>query len=104
MDWGLYTLDTIIDNSDLRKSHFLALTNFGHHALHHLLPTIDHGMLPQLYPILYRTMHEFDTDLQEFPWFFHLYGQLKQLARVQPTDYPTRLKMRLDFLTKYIGR
>lgn len=96
-DWGLYTLDTVIDNSALRKSHFLALTNFGHHALHHLLPTLDHGILPQLYPVLYQTMHEFDTELEEFPWFFHICGQLKQLARIEPTDYSTRVQKRLDY-------
>lgn len=98
MDWGLYSLDTVLDNSDLRKSHFLALTNFGHHALHHLLPTLDHGLLPQLYPILYETMHEFNTDLQEFPWYFHIYGQIKQLARIEPTDYQKRIDLQLGFL------
>lgn len=84
LDWGLYTLDTVIDNSDITKSHFLALTHFGHHAMHHLFPTLDHGILPQLYPILFETMSEFETDLRTFPWFFHIYGQLKQLARDKP--------------------
>lgn len=98
MDWGLYTLDTVIDDSNL-KSHFLALTHFGRHAMHHLLPTVDHGLLLQLYPILYKTMHEFDTHLEEFPWYFHISGQLKQLARIEPTDYPTRIQRRLAYST-----
>lgn len=96
LDWGLYSLDTVIDNSDL-KAPLLALTHFGHHALHHLLPTIDHGLLPQLEPVLYETMREFDTELCQFPWMFHIVGQLKQLARVQKTDYQSRLRMRLAY-------
>lgn len=96
LDWGLYTLDTVIENSDT-KAPVLALTHFGHHALHHLLPTIDHGLLPQLYPVLYETLRDFDTELNEFPWFFHICGQLLQLARVQPTDYMQRQRMRLAY-------
>lgn len=94
-------MDTIIDNSDL-QSPLLSLTHFGNHALHHLLPTIDHGLLPQLYPVLYETLREFDTHLEAFPWSFHVVGQLKQLARVQPTDYGQRLRMRMAYLNGYL--
>lgn len=99
LDWGLYTMDTVIENSDT-KGAVLALTHFGHHALHHLLPTVDHGLLPQLYPVLYETLRDFDTELNEFPWFFHICGQLLQLARVRPTDYTQRLRMRLAYAVR----
>lgn len=97
MDWGLYILDTVIDNIDFCKNHFVALTSFGHHALHHLLPTIDHGLLPKLYPILFQTMEEFETEFKAYPWYFHVYGQLKQLSRVKTTNFETRVKQRSAF-------
>lgn len=96
LDWGLYTMDTVIENSATGGA-VLALTHFGHHALHHLLPTVDHGLLPQLYPVLYETLRDFDTELSAFPWFFHIGGQLRQLARVRPTDYAERVRMRLAY-------
>lgn len=94
LDWGIYSLDTIMDNSDLRKHHFLALTHFGHHALHHLLPTVDHGVLNELYPTLFETMAEFEVDLEAYPWYHHVYGQLRQLARIEPNPLDSLQKMR----------
>lgn len=96
LDWGIYSLDTVMDNTDLRKTHFLALTHFGHHALHHLFPIIDHGVLPKLYPVLFRTMKEFEVELDAYPWYHHVYGQLKQLARIHPNP--------IDSLEKYRNR
>lgn len=93
MDWGIYSLDTVMDNTDLRKHHFLALTHFGHHAMHHLFPTIDHGILPDLYPILYDTMAEFDIELDAYPWYHLVYGQLQQLARVEPNSFSSLEKL-----------
>lgn len=93
LDWGIYTIDTVMDNTDLRKHHFLALTHFGHHAMHHLFPTIDHGVLHKLYPVLFKTMKEFDVELDAYPWYHLVYGQLKQLARIEPN--------RLDSLEKF---
>lgn len=83
-----------MDNAELRKHHFLALTHFGHHALHHLFPTIDHGILSQLYPILFETMAEYDVDLECYPWYHHVYGQLRQLARVTPNPFDSLEKLR----------
>lgn len=93
MDWGIYSMDTLMDNSDIRKHPFLALTHFGHHALHHLFPTLDHSVLPQLYPILYKTMEEFEVELDANPWYHMVYGQFMQLARTQTNP--------IDSLEKY---
>lgn len=94
LDWGIYTLDTIMDNSFLRKHHFLALTHFGHHALHHLFPTLDHGVLSQLYPILFQTMDEFEVELGAYPWYHHVSGQFRQLSRIQPNPIDSLEKLR----------
>lgn len=93
-DWGIYILATVMENSDTGKNHFLALTHFGHHALHHLFPTFDHGILSELYPILFETMNEFEVELGAYKWYQHVYGQLIQLARVtsNPIDSLERLR------------
>lgn len=94
LDWGIYSLDTIMDNTDLRKHHLLALTHFGHHAMHHLFPTIDHGLLEGLYPTLFETMREFEVDLESYPWFNNIYGQFRQLARVEANPLNSLQKFR----------
>lgn len=93
MDWGIYCLDTVVDNSALSGNHLAALTHFGNHVIHHLVPTIDHGVISQFYPILFETVIEFETAFAEYPWYALIIGQLKQLARNRPTtDDPMKRK------------
>lgn len=87
-DWGLFQVDTIIDRGDLKGSQFLVLTHFGDHALHHLFPTLDHGILPQLYPVLYETLEEFKCELRECNHLEHMLGQHKQLIRIKANPKP----------------
>ncbi|KAI8118036.1 Cytochrome b5-related protein [Lucilia cuprina] len=87
-DWGLYQVDTIIDRGDLKGSQFLVLTHFGDHVLHHLFPTLDHGILPQLYPVLYETLEEFKCELREINHLEHIIGQHKQLLRIETNPKP----------------
>lgn len=94
LDWGIYTLDAIMDVTNLRKHHFLALTHYGHHALHHLFPTLDHGILPELYPELYKTMEEFEVELDAYPWYHMVYGQFMQLARTETNPIDSLEKLR----------
>ncbi|XP_037928359.1 cytochrome b5-related protein [Teleopsis dalmanni] len=87
-DWGLFQVDTIIDRGDLKRSQFLVLTHFGDHILHHLFPTLDHGLLPQLYPILYKTLDEFKAELRECNHLEHIIGQHQQLLRIKTNPKP----------------
>ncbi|BFF94378.1 cytochrome b5-related protein [Drosophila madeirensis] len=87
-DWGLYQLDTIIDRRDVKWSHLLVLTHFGDHALHHLFPTLDHGVLRHLYPELNQTMQEFDGELREMNHWGHIKGQTQQLLRMEANPVP----------------
>ncbi|KAI9585947.1 cytochrome b5-related protein [Glossina fuscipes] len=90
-DWGLFQVDTIIDRVDLKSSQFLVLTHFGDHCLHHLFPTLDHGILPELYPIFYETLDEFKAQLREYNHFQHILGQHRQLLRVKSNLKPPGL-------------
>lgn len=81
-DWGLYQLDTVMDREDIKGSQFLVLTHFGEHALHHLFPTLDHAILPQLHDVFYETLEQFEYDIRDCSWFEHIIGQHRQLARI----------------------
>lgn len=81
-DWGLYQLRTITDRSDIKSQHFWSLTHFGDHTLHHFFPTMDHGVLPQLYPIVLKTLEEFKGGkLRELTFVEHIIAQNRQLLR-----------------------
>lgn len=90
MDWGIFQVDTMVERRDIQGNHFMVLTNFGDHVLHHLFPTLDHGLLNDLYPILYETLLEFKVELR-FQHFFELVaGQHRQVARIWSSE---RLKI-----------
>lgn len=86
LDWGIYQLDTVMERADIKGSIFFTLTHFGDHALHHLFPTLDHAILPQLEAILEKTCKEFDAESTSCSWIHHIIGQHKQLARIETTD------------------
>ena len=73
-----------MERQELRGNTFLALANFGDHALHHLFPTLDHGLLPQLYDMFFQTLVEFEAESQCYPWYEAVKGQFLQLTRVEP--------------------
>nr|CAD7453415.1 unnamed protein product [Timema tahoe] len=87
-DWGLGQLDTLRDRPDIQSNLFLALTQFGHHALHHLFPTVDHSRLEKLYPIMMETCKEFGIEYEEKSIWDMLRGQFQQLARTTPNPHP----------------
>ncbi|XP_058057078.1 cytochrome b5-related protein-like [Anopheles bellator] len=87
IDYAVYQLAAVIDRSDTKGSLFMVLTTFGDHCLHHLFPTLDHGILPQLYPVFFETCHEFETVYREMPWLQQIIGQHKQLARIETMTY-----------------
>ncbi|KAK5641847.1 hypothetical protein RI129_010394 [Pyrocoelia pectoralis] len=60
LDWGINQLDTVNDRQFVTGNKFLVLISFGDHALHHLFPTLDHGLLHHLYPIVEETLKEFN--------------------------------------------
>lgn len=84
-DWGIFSIDTVMERQELKGNKLLALTQFGDHALHHLFPTLDHAVLSELYDILFETLLEFEAELQCYSWFFEtIKGQFKQMTRTKP--------------------
>ncbi|OAD59365.1 Cytochrome b5-related protein [Eufriesea mexicana] len=81
LDWGLLELDAVRDRKVIDDSNFLVLTNFGLHALHHLLPTVDHYYLTRCSNAFEETCKEFGINTKKFTQWQLVKGQFKQLIR-----------------------
>lgn len=84
MDFGIFQLTSNIDRRDVKQSQFWTLVTFGHHTLHHLFPTIDHGVLPQFHEVFLETCKDFSWELREYSWWPLIKGQFQQLSRTKP--------------------
>lgn len=62
-DFGEYQLTTSRDRSDVSHNHFTAMAFYGNEVLHHLFPTVDQAILPQLRSVLAETCDEFNVKL-----------------------------------------
>ncbi|XP_061510894.1 cytochrome b5-related protein isoform X1 [Anopheles gambiae] len=87
MDFGLYQMATIVERRGVEGSLLKVLTTFGDHYLHHLFPTLDHAILPQLNDVFLATCEEFGAGKRLSSWFSQYIAQNLQLARVQPKQY-----------------
>ncbi|CAG9798365.1 unnamed protein product [Chironomus riparius] len=81
LDFGVYQLAATFDRFEFQKNSFAVLTTFGQHIGHHMFPTLDHALLPQLNDIIYDTCKEFEADLVMYPWYKLFIGQFIQLTR-----------------------
>ncbi|XP_063972451.1 cytochrome b5-related protein-like [Diachasmimorpha longicaudata] len=84
LDWGLLELDTVRDRDVIDNNYFFNLTQYGHHSLHHLMPTVDHGYLHLCVPALTETCREFGINMVNFSPLELIKGQFRQLRRVKP--------------------
>ena len=90
LDWGLAQLDATADSRDVTGFLLTELSMFGNHILHHLFPTLDHGLLDSLRPVLQRTCDDFNLPkhLTQSPSIYNqkelVIGTLQQLARTKP--------------------
>ena len=81
LDFGYIQMGATIDRIQSDTNLFTALSSFGTHTLHHLFPSIDHGLLPQLKDVFEETCNEFDVEMRKFHWYKLMRGQFKQLER-----------------------
>ncbi|XP_052895555.1 cytochrome b5-related protein-like [Anopheles moucheti] len=87
IDFGLYQMATIVERRGVEGSLLKVITTFGDHYLHHLFPTLDHAILPQLNGVFLATCHEFDVGKRCSSWFSQYLAQNLQLARVHAKQY-----------------
>ena len=87
LDFGIYQLLTTIDRTEVRTNLFTTLAYFGDHILHHMFPSLDHAVLPQLRDILIQTCIEFEGELREFSLFDAFIAHYQQLGRTETISY-----------------
>jgi fatty acid desaturase len=80
-DFGIYQVRSVIERTGAKANLFMSLTTFGDHILHHLFPSIDQALLPQLNDILFETCKEFREEIREYSIFDGFVGQFQQLER-----------------------
>jgi len=83
MDFGIYQMLTTFDRTEANSSLPYCILYFGDHVLHHLFPTLDQTLLPQLRGILEKTCKEFDVDYVRYGTVESFLGLLKQIARTE---------------------
>lgn len=84
LDFGEFQLSTTVDRSEANASTFSSLALHGDQVLHHLFPTLDSSILPQLRETLRQTCKEFDIDLRpETTMLQATLGHFKQLYRTE---------------------
>jgi hypothetical protein len=88
-DWGLGQLDAVRDRRDVDGILLAELTMYGNHILHHLFPTLDHGILDIIRPIFKETCLDFKLPAEwaqsQSPYnqWDLVVGVIQQLARTQ---------------------
>lgn len=74
-----------MEKQEILGNGLLTVCNFGDHAMHHLFPTLDHGLLPALYDDFFETLEQFEAEFVCKPWFFEITkGYFQQMARIEP--------------------
>lgn len=99
-DWGIFQLETVIDRTEINGNHFLVMTHFGEHTLHHLFPTLDHQVLPHLTGVFNRTCEDFDTFHRITSQGDLVLGQFRQLSRTRTNGPQERDSYWRGLLTK----
>ena len=91
-DWGLCQLDAVRDRWDVDGNLLAELTLYGNHVLHHLFPTVDHGILDELRPVFRQTcrdfgIDDFDYECSPFSQWQLAVGAVRQLVRTKPRQW-----------------
>lgn len=92
LDYGIYQMCATIDRLEANLNLATTLTAFGNHTLHHLFPSLDHALLPQLREILLQTCEEFEWKLKKYSMLHAAIEQFKQLGRTKIVTLEERKK------------
>ncbi|CAB3236902.1 unnamed protein product [Arctia plantaginis] len=82
-DWGMHQIEALLDRKDVNNNVFAVIILFGDHALHHMFPTLDHGILRHLRPIFIEICEKFQANYQVSTQFQLVLGQIKETMRTE---------------------
>lgn len=81
-DFGEFQLNATIDRKEANFNLFTTLAYSGEQVFHHLFPTVDCAIIPQLKDTLKQTCKEFDIELRpETTLLWTTWGSIRQLYR-----------------------
>lgn len=83
LDFGMFQLAATVDRKESNSNLMMSLISFGHHSFHHLFPSLDHSLLPQLKETFLETCKEFDVEFQKFTFLQAVVAQYLQLGRTE---------------------
>lgn len=83
LDFGIYQLGATFDRHESNSNLFMTLAHFGLHSLHHMFPSLDHALLPQLQETFEKTCIEFEVETKKFSFLYGFVGHFQQLARTK---------------------
>lgn len=83
LDFGVYQLSATVDRIEAKSNLFTTLALFGDHVLHHMFPSLDHSLLPQLRSTFIETCVDFKEELSEITLLDALIAQFQQLSRTE---------------------
>lgn len=83
MDFGIYQMLTTFDRIEANSSLPISILFFGDHVFHHLFPTLDQALLPQLRGIFEKTCKEFGVEYIKYGTVESFLELLKQIARTK---------------------
>lgn len=81
----MHELEAVMDRTDINGNIFKVMTFFGDHALHHLFPTLDHDVLPRLYPVFLEHCEKFKANFRMTSSFDLFIGQIKMAVKKDVT-------------------
>lgn len=102
LDFGMFQIGATMDRTEANMNSFLTLILFGEReflidnlfnpydpikfsdTLHHMFPTLDHLVLPQLRDLLIETCKEFNISVREMKWNELIIPYFQQLGRMEP--------------------
>lgn len=82
-----------MDRTDINGNLFKVMTFFGDHALHHLFPTLDHAILPYLYPVFLEQCQKFRANFRMTSSLDLFIGQIKTSLKTEPTLLKDRINV-----------
>ncbi|XP_072939665.1 cytochrome b5-related protein-like [Epargyreus clarus] len=83
-DWGVHQVEALLDRKDINTSTLAVMMLFGEHALHHIFPTLDHGILKHLHPVFLEHCEKYQANYRATTQFKMVVGQIKECLR---TDF-----------------
>ena len=94
LDYGIYQMGATIDRIEANLNLPMTLATFGNHTLHHLFPSLDHALLPQLREVFLQTCEEYEWELKKYSMLHAAIEQFKQLGRCKIVTLELRKKMK----------